>query len=390
MCIRDRSRLRQVNYGDTSVSFTYDPAGYRTSMVTPDVSASYSYDAQSRLTQVTYFIDGKACTVGYAYDPASNVIGITYPDNTVVQYTYSLKDQLESIQDFATFTYYPDRSLQQILLSNGVTTDFQYDLRGRVQNIHAYKETDLLDLTYSYDSVGNITQIENDFLTASQEWTTSSEAYSYDDLGRLISASNGFGAISYTYDSKKRSSVTENGQTTPYVYDYDLLLSAGQQTFTHDSNGNTLTKSSESQWEYSYDNANRLIQVDRDSQIFGQYTYNGDNRRVKKTEWSDDLLDYETTIYIYSGMDVIYEENMTGTALYVYGPSGRVAKQTTVNSETNTFYYTEDHLGSTRLVTDENGTPLTSVRYYPFGDSYESLGAHESYLYAGKEKDATG
>ena len=283
------SRLRQVNYGDTSVSFTYDPAGYRTSMVTPDVSASYSYDARNRLTQVTYFIDGEAYDIRYSYDPTSNVIGITYPDNTVVQYTYSLKDQLESIENFSTFTYYPNGGLQQILLSNGVTTDFQYDLRGRVQNIHAYKDADLLDLTYSYDPAGNVTQIENDFLTASQEWTTSSEVYLYDDLDRLISASNGFGTISYTYDSKKRLSVTENGHTTPYVYDYDLLLSAGQQTFTYDSNGNTLTRSSESQWEYSYDNANRLTQVNKDSQIFGQYTYDGDNRRVKRTEWFSGL-----------------------------------------------------------------------------------------------------
>jgi RHS repeat-associated protein len=61
----------------------------------------------------------------------------------------------------------------------------------------------------------------------------------------------------------------------------------------------------------------------------------------------------------------------------------------TVNNETNTFYYIQDHLGSTRLVTDSNGTPLTSVEYYPFG-RHEYSGSQESYLFTGKEKDATG
>jgi len=50
------SRIRQVNYGDTSVSFTYDPAGYRTSIVTPDVSASYSY-SYDELVLVQYCAD---------------------------------------------------------------------------------------------------------------------------------------------------------------------------------------------------------------------------------------------------------------------------------------------------------------------------------------------
>ncbi|MBU7028530.1 MAG: RHS repeat protein [Theionarchaea archaeon] len=247
-------------------------------------------------------------------------------------YTYSLRDQLESIQNYASFTYFPNGNLAQILFSNGVTTDFQYDSRGRIQNIYAYTDADLLDLTYTHDPAGNITEIENNFLTANQEWITSAETYMYDKSDRLISAPNGFGTISCTYDSKKRLSVTENGQSTSYVYDYDLLLSAGQQTFTYDSNGNTLTKSSEFEWAYHYDNANRLTQVDKDGQIFGQYIYDGDNRRIKKTEWSEDQQDHTTTIYIYSGSNIIYEENMTGTAIHVYGPSGRVAKRTAINN----------------------------------------------------------
>jgi RHS repeat-associated protein len=77
-------------------------------------------------------------------------------------------------------------------------------------------------------------------------------------------------------------------------------------------------------------------------------------------------------------------------AAYVYGPPGRIAKQTTINNETTTYYYHTDHLGSTRMVTDETGTPLTSVTYYPFGRTNECTGSSQSYLFIGKEEDATG
>ncbi|MBU6999479.1 MAG: hypothetical protein HXS51_01835 [Theionarchaea archaeon] len=86
----------------------------------------------------------------------------------------------------------------------------------------------------------------------------------------------------------------------------------------------------------------------------------------------------------------MYEENDIGAVTYVYGPSERIAKQTTINNETITYYYHIDHLGSTRMVTDETGTPLTSVTYYPFGRTNECTGSSQSYLFIGKERDATG
>ena len=55
----------------------------------------------------------------------------------------------------------------------------------------------------------------------------------------------------------------------------------------------------------------------------------------------------------------------------------------------NTFYYHNDHLGSTRLVADDNKNIATAVMYRPFGESY-SIEGEEDYLFTGKEKDSTG
>jgi len=101
----------------------------------------------------------------------------------------------------------------------------------------------------------------------------------------------------------------------------------------------------------------------------------------------ESLQDYQTTIYVYAGLQVIYEKNLTTNqdAVHVYGPSGRIAKR--VNELTN--YYHTDHLGSTRLVTNESGNIVTDATYKPFGEETVS-GEENSYLYTGKERDSTG
>ena len=195
------SRLTEIDYQDQSVSFTYNQLGQRTSMVTPDVTSSYEYDGRNRLRELERVIDSTSYVIQYTYDPAGNITQVTYPDSSAVQYTYFLEGVLESMQGYATFSYLADSSLEQIAFLNGVTTDYGYDSTGRIQTLHAYTGTDLLDLEYTYDDAGNIVEISNNYVTAYEQWITSTESYAYDDLNRLTSASNGFGTISYEYDS---------------------------------------------------------------------------------------------------------------------------------------------------------------------------------------------
>ncbi|MFQ5892130.1 MAG: hypothetical protein ACE5HW_04990, partial [Candidatus Methanofastidiosia archaeon] len=78
-------------------------------------------------------------------------------------------------------------------------------------------------------------------------------------------------------------------------------------SFTYDNNGNLIQKSDGTDtWEYIYDDGcscnNRLTEIKLNGQTIGRYWYDGDGKRIKKLE------DSKTTIYIYSGIKVIYEK----------------------------------------------------------------------------------
>ncbi|MBU7040352.1 MAG: RHS repeat-associated core domain-containing protein, partial [Theionarchaea archaeon] len=215
-----------------------------------------------------------------------------------------------------------------------------------------------------------------------EEWN-----YTYDPLDRLLTAVGGPPgenySLSYLYDSTGNR--TQLNSTTYTYNEMNELLSLsdpnGNSTFTYDIYGNLLTKDDgQNLWEYSYDYGDKLQSVKKDDEVIEEYFYDGDGKRIKKIDAESER------VYIYSGLTVLYEMNTTTDmeAVYFYGPTGRIAKR--VNDVIE--YYNTDHLGSTRLVTSENGVTTEEIMYKPFGEQLNET--EERYTYNQKELDETG
>ena len=92
------------------MNYTYDAAGHVATIASSNAngaSASYTYDSLNRLSTV---VDNRLAgggTTSYAYDPASNLVKVTYSNGvqTVIQY-----DKLNRITGLATqasgYTYH--------------------------------------------------------------------------------------------------------------------------------------------------------------------------------------------------------------------------------------------------------------------------------------------
>ncbi len=122
------------------------------------------------------------------------------------------------------------------------------------------------------------------------------------------------------------------------------------------------------------------LSVKENGQVIEVYVYDGDGKRIKKTDATSER------VYIYGGLNVLYEVNLTThmDAVYIYGPAGRSAKKVNDVQE----YYHTDQLGSTRLITSENGEITEEIQYEPFGEQINV--SEEKYTYNGKERDETG
>jgi RHS repeat-associated protein len=390
-------RLTQIQYDQSTVSFAYDLNSNKTRM--DDHSPhqgdyiEYQYDCWNRLVTETRHILTDTYTVSYQYDTANRLTTLIYPDTTQILYSYDDLNRTTEISRYRDgitneilldhILYNTESQLTQFSNGNGLQTTFTYDSRDRLSTLDVKNgATPYLDLDYMYDSNSNITQIGNGWRNTTSDWHTQTESYSYDGLDRLTSANSLSWSHTYAYDKAGNRTAKDGITSTINVVNEVTALSDGT-TFSYDSKGNrTQRTKGPNTWVYTYDYANRLTKVEKNSATLGEYVYDGEGRRIQVTE------DNETTTYIYSGLNVLYEETMTGTAVYIYGPAGLLAKKTETAGESHTFYYHTDHLGSTRLVTDESNTIVTSVTYHPFGEPI--LTGEESHLYTGKEIDATG
>jgi RHS repeat-associated protein len=395
----DIYRLIEIEYEDQStVSYTYDLNSNRTRMDDDAPSTGdyvdYTYDQWNRLLTETRNISQDSYPVTYQYDVTSRVTQLTYPDSMQILYDYDdlnriteIKRYIDGQNDeilFDNTQYDVENLLTQFDYGNDIQATYTYDSRDRPLTIDVKDGvTSLLDLDYTYDNNSNITQLINGWRDTNSTWHSETESYSYDGLDRLTSASCTFWSHTYTYDKVGNRAGKDSITYTINSVNEVTALSDGT-SFTYNDNGNRTQKTNgDDTWDYTYDYANRLIKVEENDSTIGEYVYDGDGKRLQKIENSI------TTTYIYSGINTIFEENSTGSAGYIYGPTGLTSKRTTINQEFNIYYYHKDHLGSIRSVTDFSKNIIVASTYHPFGETDVKEGS-EHYLFNGKETDSTG
>ncbi|MBW1717784.1 MAG: RHS repeat protein, partial [Deltaproteobacteria bacterium] len=186
---------------------------------------------------------------------------------------------------------------------------------------------------------------------------------------RLTSAEGRYGMISYTYDDVgNRLTRTVNDDTEDY-YTYltgtnklDQISGANPTSFAYDANGNITAIGTNTLF---YNQNNRLIRVEENSLVLGEYTYNGLGQRVIK-----EVGGGITTVFHYDLNGKLIAEGLadgTITAEYLYMGKIRIAKVDV--STGNIYYYLNDRIGSPQLMTDDTGTIVWEASYKPFGQA---------------------
>jgi RHS repeat-associated protein len=290
------NRITLVTFDDGSTqSYVYDqgPNSLRrlSSIIETDPTnqvtgvIAFAYEQHGRVTSETRTIGSTQYVVGYSYDSAGRLSGMTYPSGRTVAYGFDAAGRIHSIDttvDGQTtsvvheLTYHPFGGVTGFTLGNGQTYARSYDLDGRIVSYTLGAQA----FAIGYDAAGRIISISD----AADPAATNS--YSYDDIARLTSTVLPSSSFAYTYDAVgNRTSRTTDSITETYEYATSsnrlsrISSPTTERPFTFDANGSTVDDGRNT---YAYDARGRLVQA-TSSGGTSTYQINALGQRVAKT-----------------------------------------------------------------------------------------------------------
>lgn len=367
-----------ISYSDgttPSAAFTYTASNQLDTMTDGSGTTANDYDSLGRLTAQT---NGNGQSIVYAYDLAGHLTALTYPNGQAITRDYDDAGRLVSVTDWlghaTTFTRDEDGNAASTTYGNGVTATATFDDAGRMSTIADTGPggANLASITYTRNAIGGLTSTTTTGLSASTEnytytdreqlATVNAGEYSYDNAGNITSLATG---SSLTYDvANQPTSLTVAGATTSISTDSNGNRLAGPGV-----NGSTVT--------YVYDQANRLIGADG-----ATYTYNADGLRATKETSAGAAQQFA-----WDGRSSIPLMLTDGATNYLYDDANIPIEQ--IDSTGATMYYQQDQYGSTRLLTNDEGSAGATYSYDPYGNLTAKSGTEDTPLrWNGQNQDA--
>ena len=202
--------------------------------------------------------------------------------------------------------------------------------------------------------------------------------YTYDPLQRLTAADYSTGEFfHYTYDPVGNR-LTQDTLAGTNAYSYDIanrLIEVDGVIYAWDDNGNLLSDGGST---YTYDHTNRLTSAIQGPDNF-TFTYNGLGDRLEQSHnaalsaYSLDLLNGPTQVLA------------DGSNSYLYG-RGRLAESATSGYRS----HLSDALGSVRQLVDPDTEALLTQLFGPYGSALSSVGSSATvYAFTGEWTDQT-
>jgi RHS repeat-associated protein len=462
--VYDVNRLTQVVYPTTNENVTYTygapnatngQAGRIATVQDESGTEVRFYDQLGNVNQMqrtmatqSPSIPGVTYTMNYSFDTLGRVLNMTYPDGEQLTYGYDAGGnpitatgvRKGTTTNYVTNVQYNQLGQRQFIsLGNGSSSHyFFYTDTKRLQSVVTTSgTTQLQNIGYGYDLVGNLTGVSNNLPTLPPVAPNTViqpgftfQTFGYDDQYQLTSAAGTyrgcacgcnnqrFYTLTMQYDgigniSRKTQNdtiVPPSGPSVPQVattYDNVYKYSAtskphapttiGTETITYDNDGNMQGTNGTfgPSRAFSWTEDDRL-RTETDSGFTNTYLYDADGTRTHKRRTSIETW-YVNPFYVVKGYTTETKHIMLGDQ--------RVASQmATLSTYTNPstagtgtfFYYHPDHLQSTSYTTGSDGSILQHDEYIATGETWISESKNndprntQPWLFNAKELDETG
>ena len=407
-----KEQLLQANYYDNHAFINGQLEKQATSQnLVSNQQASEQYSKGSLTGTVSMATDGKPLVSVYYHDLKGQVIASkqTLPDDALLSQnmTYSFtKQPLEIISEIFkngisttvtqtnSYNKHNDKIETMTLKVGNVTrtvSSYSYNDISRLLSIKRSGNV-LRGYDFAYDGLNRLeesTYAEGAGMSLnknrySENILSYSPNGSIERLQRYGKKNNGtFGLIDdlmYSYNGNQIKAISDKAGSLLYDSSFDFKDGANADVeYFYDTNGALIKDLNKGISNIEYDILGNLKCISFSNGFKTKYVYDAAGNKLRTTHESAVT---NTTDYI---GNFIFEDGKLSKFLFDGGYCSFD------NSQNPTFhYYEKDHLGSVRMVVNENGTIEQVNHYYPFGGVYGDLSYNSEYQkskYIGKEFD---
>ena len=407
-----KEQLLQANYYDNHAFINGQLEKQATSQnLVSNQQASEQYSKGSLTGTVSMATDGKPLVSVYYHDLKGQVIASkqTLPDDALLSQnmTYSFtKQPLEIISEIFkngisttvtqtnSYNKHNDKIETMTLKVGNVTrtvSSYSYNDISRLLSIKRSGNV-LRGYDFAYDGLNRLeestyaegagmSQNKNRY---SENILSYSPNGSIERLQRYGKKNNGaFGLIddlTYSYNGNQIKAISDKAGSLLYDGSFDFKDGANADVeYFYDTNGALIKDLNKGISNIEYDILGNLKCISFSNGFKTKYVYDAAGNKLRTTHESAVT---NTTDYI---GNFIFGDGKLSKFLFDGGYCSFD------NSQNPTFhYYEKDHLGSIRMVVNENGTIEQVNHYYPFGGVYGDLSYNSEYQkskYIGKEFD---
>ena len=279
-------------------------------------------------------------------------------------------------------------NVTQAKRGNGLTETFVYDPHfGRLthQGTDVSNSLSVQDIGYEWDAVGNLTYRHNQSALADGSGHKNlQESFCYDGLNRLIKTHRGSlnGTCNLApadqdvqYDGL--GNITRKADVGSYSYGANAgphaITQAGGITYSYDANGNQISGDGRNLEYNSFDKPTSITKGDHTT----TFDYGPSRGRYKRTDQVNHpdtgAGPIKTTRYIGNveriqtqGQNEITWRRHLGGAVYTIKTDTNFQPLTGAENNSRHYVY-QDHLGSTDVITDHQGTVIQSMSFDAWG-----------------------
>jgi len=375
------NQLTNTNYpiGTSDINYTYRNTGELLTAKNGVGDITYSYNDLGKMTYRSTKVDGVTYGFSYAYDYNSNLISITYPNETV-NYNPNLFGEARQVGSYASNVIYePTGAIKSLTYGNGLSYKGIVDSsKLRLGTIEVkYGSSTKIKKVYTFDANSNVSSI-----TDGVKSNYSVSNFQYDGAERLTSAYSGAwnGTTSFTYDLLGNiKSKIQAGATSTYNYGSTNLLSSisgsKNYTFSYDAYGNVTYNGHN---YFTYNDAGQLASASGGG-TSKSFSYDALGNRVKA------ITNGNVEIEIFNDANqLMWLKDSTGVSTQKVYVGSRIVAQK--RGTTKRFLHF-DALGSV-IATSDSSRNITYEHYRPFGEKVANpTGTNNDQWYAAKQFD---